>query len=106
MRDRLTSRMVGSVIVLAALNCTACHKPEGEAASARLAPKGAPDLSDVGSRVTPQWIRAYLTSPHGVKPGATMPDIFHASDPAARDGAVEFLIHYLVSLGGPIQPPS
>ena len=91
-------------LLLAELNCTACHKPpEGDAAN-RLAPKGAPDLSDVGSRVTPQWLRAYLTNPHASKPGATMPDIFHASEPAARDGAVDFLVHYLLSLGGPIQP--
>jgi mono/diheme cytochrome c family protein len=91
-------------LLLGELNCTACHKAEGDGAAQRVAPKGAPDLSEVGARVTPQWIRAYLADPHGVKPGATMPDIFHASDPARRDAAVDFLTHYLVSLGGPIQP--
>ena len=100
--DAKLSDALAGELLLGELNCTACHK--GEAASQRLAPKGAPDLSDVGARLTPQWIRAYLTAPHDVKPGATMPDVFHASEPSARDGAIDFLTHYLVSLGGPVAP--
>lgn len=94
-------------LLLAELNCSACHAPAGEprqGATSRVAPKGAPDLSAVGSRVTPRWLRSYLANPHGVKPGATMPDIFHASEPLPRDGAVDFLVHFLTSQGGPIAP--
>ena len=88
-------------VLLGELNCTQCHAaPEAK----KILTKGAPDLSNVGARLTPQYLRKYLTSPHEVKPGATMPNLFHASDPRARDGAVEFLDHYLVSLGGPMQP--
>src|SRR5438045_1794574 len=61
-------------LLLSELNCTACHAP-GDGAASRVASKGAPDLAGIGSRVTPQWLRAYLTDPHGIKPGATMPDI-------------------------------
>src|SRR5579864_1140742 len=88
-------------VLLGELNCTQCHAaPEAK----RILTKGAPDLSRIGASVTPQYLRKYLTHPHETKPGATMPDLFHASEPRSRDGAVEFLVHYLVSLGGPIKP--
>lgn len=92
-------------LLVSELNCTACHAPPGGGA-ARVPPKGAPDLAGVGSRVTPQWLRSYLSDPHAAKPGATMPDVFHASEPEAKRGAVDFLVHYLVSLDGPIKPAS
>ncbi len=88
-------------VLLGELNCLACHTAEKQQ---HVQSKGAPDLSAIGARVTPQWIQAYLLSPHSVKPGATMPDLFHASEPGPKAGAVEFLTHYLVSLGGPIAP--
>ena len=91
-------------LLLAELNCTSCHAPPDNASAARVGPKGAPDLTGIGARVTPQWLRAYLAGPHGVKPGATMPDIFYASEPQARDGAVDVLLHFLVSQGGPMAP--
>lgn len=88
-------------LLLGELNCTACHAAPG---AERVAPKGAPDLSRVGERMTPGAIRAYLNDPHAWKLGTTMPDIFHASEAASKAGAVEFLTHFLVSLGGPIKP--
>lgn len=89
-------------ILLTELNCASCHAAEnaGDAGPA----KGAPDLSQIGKRMTPQAIGQYLTDPHAFKPGTTMPNLFHASEEHARDGAVEFLTQYLVSLGGPIKP--
>ncbi|HXE55722.1 MAG TPA: PA14 domain-containing protein, partial [Tepidisphaeraceae bacterium] len=88
-------------VLLGELNCTQCHQ---EPNAKRILTKGAPDLSDAGARMTPQYLTQYLLNPHAMKPGTTMPDIFHASDPKAKEGAVEFLVHYLVSLGGPIKP--
>lgn len=76
--DAKAGEAAAGELLLSELNCTVCHEPEGEAAVQRVGPKGAPDLSEVGARVTPQWLRAYLASPHGVKPGATMPDVLHA----------------------------
>ena len=34
-----------------------------------------------------------------------MPNIFHASEKQARDGAVEYLTHFLTSLGGGLAAP-
>jgi mono/diheme cytochrome c family protein len=88
-------------VLLGELNCTQCHTaPQAQ----RVFAKGTPDLSNAGARMTPQYLRKYILSPHEVKPGSTMPDLFHASAPAAKQGAVEFLTAYLVSLGGPIKP--
>lgn len=87
-------------LLLGELNCVACHAAETQRVSA----KGAPDLRDVGARMTPTAIRDYLADPHAFKPGSTMPDLFAASEAGAKSGAVDFLTHYLVSLGGPIKP--
>lgn len=89
-------------LLLGELNCLACHKADD---NQRVLTKGAPDLANIGARATPQWLRAYLSDPEKVKPGATMPDVFHASEAQAKDGAVDFLTHYLVTLGnGPVKP--
>jgi hypothetical protein len=62
-------------LLIGELNCTSCHKADD---AKRIEPKGGPDLSTIGARATPQWIRAYVADPHAAKPGATMPDIFHS----------------------------
>ncbi len=89
-------------LLLGELNCVSCH---AAAAGSRISAKGAPDLSAVGARATPQYFRALLSNPHAAKPGTTMPDLFHASAPEPKKGAVEFLVHFLVSQGGPIADP-
>jgi mono/diheme cytochrome c family protein len=86
-------------LLLAELNCVSCH---AAAPNARLAARGAPDLADVGARVTPQYLREFLLNPHAIKPGTTMPDLFHASAEEAKRSAVEYLVHFLVSQGGPM----
>lgn len=88
-------------ILLGELNCTQCHEAPG---AKRIIHRGAPDLSEVGTRVTPQYLKAFLSNPHGVKPGTPMPDLFHASDPKSKAGAIDYLVQFLVSLGGPIKP--
>src|SRR5687767_7205996 len=93
--------VVQGELLMGELNCLACHKAEGQK---RVLTKGAPDLSGIGARATPQWLRGYLSDPHKAKPGATMPDVFHASEAEAKAGAVEFLVHFLVSQGGPVKP--
>ena len=85
-------------ILIGELACSQCH----QAAQKRLWGKEAPDLSAIGSRVTPQYLRRFLASPHEVKPGATMPDLFHSSAPAERERSTEELAHFLASFGGPI----
>lgn len=85
-------------LLLGALNCVSCHDADA-AVAARIQPKQSPLLGDVASRVTPQYLRAWLTDPQAVKPGTTMPDVFHASEAQSRDSAVDYLMHFLLSQG-------
>ena len=89
-------------ILLSELSCTQCHQTDPN--QTRIGNKQAPDLSQVGRRVTPQYIQRFIKSTHATKKGTTMPDIFHSSEAGARDGAVDYLTHFLTSLGGPIAP--
>lgn len=86
--------------LIAELNCIACHVAE-RAVAERLWSRQAPLLGQVGGRLTPEHIRAWLSDPHSVKPGTTMPQLFAGLDPAMLDRVVEPLTHFLVSLGGP-----
>jgi cytochrome c551/c552 len=87
-------------VLVGELGCVACH-PAGSAAD-RVMARQAPVLRDVGARVTPQYLRAFLADPHKVKPGTPMPDLLHALPERDRQATVEALVHYLASLGGPI----
>ena len=86
-------------VLLSELNCAACHSSQR---AQRIDFKGAPDLSNAGARLTPQYIRAFLSAPHEVKPGTTMPDLMHGTDAEAGKIEIENLTHFLVSRGGPI----
>lgn len=81
-------------LLLGELGCTACHASDG------IDRKQPPLLGRVGARVTPQYLRAFLSDPQGVKPGTTMPHLLRGADPATVDA----LVHFLVSLGGPADP--
>jgi mono/diheme cytochrome c family protein len=87
-------------VLLGGLNCIACHSA-GPDVQARLASKPAPLLGEVGARVTPQYLRAWLANPHAEKPGSSMPDLLHGLGQAERNQTVDHLVHYLASLGKP-----
>ncbi|MFN4257982.1 MAG: PA14 domain-containing protein [Gemmataceae bacterium] len=95
---------VNGQVLLGELSCAACHAAEAEAD--RLLSRQAPILDDVGGRVTPQYLRAFLAHPHQVKAGTPMPDLLHALPEPERADVVEELVHYLASLGGPIDQRS
>jgi mono/diheme cytochrome c family protein len=99
-----SANLLKGEILLAELNCLACHSPGNPAIQERFNSKTGPDLSVVGARTTPQYLRKFLEDPHGMKPGATMPDMFHSSDPEARQREVDFLVHFLAAQGGPMKP--
>src|SRR5262249_10453402 len=88
-------------ILLGELGCVACHKTPalGEQLRARQAPR----LAEVGARVTPAYLRAFLTAPHKVKPGTPMPDVLHGLAAEKHAAAVEDLVHFLAGMGGPLQ---
>jgi len=91
-------------LLLGELQCVACHETDPASAD-RIWVRQAPDLSAIGSRVTPQFLTDYLKNPQAHVTGTLMPNIFHASEKQARDGAVEYLTHFLTSLGGGLAAP-
>jgi len=81
------------------LRCGACHDA-GPGVSALEAPR----LDRVGSRARPSWLRAWLRDPHGTRPGTNMPDVLAGLPTRERAGALDELVHFLASLGGPFEP--
>jgi len=76
----------GGHLLLGELNCIACHVPDA-AREAALVRRAAPVLDGIGSRVKAGYLRKFLSDPHSVKPGTTMPDVFAgvtAEEKAAR----------------------
>ncbi len=98
--DRARAEVLPGEILVAEMNCTACHAASPEL-TARLAPRTAPRLARDGVRISPQWIRAFLTDPQKTKPGTLMPDTMHGMSDSEKASAADALTHFLVSL----QPP-
>ena len=106
--DNDSATTTGGYLLFGELNCTACHAAEGWAATGLLT-RQAPILDDVGSRVRPEFVRAFLADPQSTKPGTTMPSLFANTAPTKRAEQVEALVHFLASTGqllevGPITP--
>lgn len=80
--------------MVAELRCAACHAgvEDGSVLS-----KSAPDLTTVGSRVSPDYMRRFLASPSAAHPGTTMPDVLASRSKEDRDRIAEALTHFLVS---------
>lgn len=83
--------------VFGVLGCTGCHEHDG-----RIPERVGPDLSREGSRVQPDWLRAFLAAPtpvrgdgHPARPGARMPDFRLDED------EIEALAPFLVGQGRP-----
>jgi mono/diheme cytochrome c family protein len=89
----LTQAQAGSVL-LAELRCAACH--EGTAPGS-VPEKSAPDLKEVGQRVSADYLRQFLTSPQKAHPGTTMPDMLAGDSEADRSQIAEALTHFLVA---------
>ncbi len=87
----------GGRLLIGELNCVACHKAEG-AAAARIQANPAPSLKDVGHRLNPRWIAAFVKNPHAVKPGTRMPGPPSSVPEKIVNEHVEVLTHYLMSL--------
>jgi mono/diheme cytochrome c family protein len=85
-------------LLLGELNCIACHGG-GEGLRGRVASKQAPALGEAGARLTPQFLKAFLSNPHAEKPGTTMPDVLASLPAREKAEVVDGLVHYLASLG-------
>ncbi len=78
-------------LLIGDLGCVACHKPDAAAAD-HVNLKKAPILTEAGSRLTVDWIRAYVADPQKAKPGTTMPRL----DATAEE--IDAISHFLMSL--------
>ena len=97
----------GGLLLLGELNCVSCHDP-GEKLSTNIHTKTAPNLDGVGSRVRSGFIRNFLSNPHQVKSGSTMPDMFAGMAAPEKLAAIDELTHFLASTGtvgdSPVKP--
>ena len=88
----LSPRQAGELL-LGELRCVACHS--------RQAPfqleKAAPDLADVGSRVSPSFLRRFIASPAAAHAGTTMPDMLAAAAKVTRDEVALAITHFLIA---------
>ena len=82
------------LVLIEELNCVACHMGD---ASLGARSKKAPRLAEVGSRVNPAYLEAFIRAPHGTKPGTTMPDVLKHLGEAERQQAATALTHFLLS---------
>ncbi len=82
----------GGHVLIGELSCVSCHQGDFES-------KGGPVLDKVGERVRHDYLVRFLAKPHSVKPGTTMPDVFHGLSEKERKEKALALTEYLVSLG-------
>lgn len=76
------------------LNCAACHA--GDPALAARSKK-APRLAEVGSRVNPSYLEAFIGDPHWTKPGTTMPDLLGQKSREEKRMGAKAITHFLLS---------
>ena len=89
----LTQPQVGELLI-AELRCAACH---GGIDPKSLLVKTAPDLSEAGARISPDYLRRFLASPSAAQPGTTMPDVLTSQSDSEREKIAEALTHFLVA---------
>lgn len=89
----LTQAEAGSLLI-AELRCAACHAGVERGA---LAAKNAPDLSNVGSRISPEYLRRFIAAPSKAHAGTTMPDLMAGKPEAERRQIAEALTHFLIA---------
>ncbi len=82
-------------ILIEELNCAACHSGDASLAAQS---KKAPRLAEVGSRVNPSYLEAFIRDPHGTKPGTTMPDMLGQLGDEQKKQTSIALSHFLLSL--------
>lgn len=92
------SQIQAGSLLMAEFRCAACHtgipvNPVSE--------KTAPDLREVGARISPDFLRHFLVSPSIVHPGTTMPDLLAAKPESEKQAIAESLTHFLIAQSEP-----
>lgn len=86
------------------LSCVRCHKPTAADRMAKtLVERAGPDLTEIGKRVQPGWLDAWLADPHKLRPDTVMPRMF--ADDEAGKAERYAVVTYLTSLSGPPVEP-
>lgn len=88
----------GGRLLVEELNCTACHQADAALESQRL-PRQSPVLDSVGARVRPEFLLAFITSPHETKPGTPMPAVLAGMPQTEREAAARAIVNFLASTG-------
>lgn len=88
-------------VLLGDLNCASCHAASPTQAR-WITTKVAPRLTDVGTRLYPEWVTRYLAAPHDVHAGVTMPDVLRRLPEGKRSAAAEAITHFLYSTSAPV----
>ena len=81
---------VGGTVLVSEMGCLNCHASEYQTMS-----KQGPQLNLLGNRVRADWVRKFLKDPQKLKPGTSMPNLFHGG--AEDEQNIEALTHYLLS---------
>lgn len=89
----LSPRQKG-VILINEFGCVSCHTSSQN----HFKPRRGPDLSGLGNRVKPEWLKGFLKTPDYVSAGAThldFPAEVHDSEDMSRSQIENALNHYL-----------
>ncbi len=86
--------------LVATMRCMNCH--QGMTGSMPEMKSDAPSLSDIKTRLNPEWIAYWITNPKGLRPTATMPRVFHDA-PASAEPSVDQRAYDIATFlaGGP-----
>ncbi len=103
------------------LSCIRCHRPGSSpeptpqqaqsqqaqlaAMAATLADRPAPKLAELGRRVYPGWLDAWLADPARLRPHTTMPQLF-AADERGRAERYAIIQYFVAQAGQTLQPPA
>ncbi|MCH2100961.1 MAG: c-type cytochrome [Planctomycetes bacterium] len=81
-------------ILIGELGCANCHADLSILSAGH---KIAPDLNDVGARVSPEFLRKFIAQPSVSVPGSTMPHMLDDLPAAEREEAAESIAQFLIS---------
>ena len=88
----LSPEQVGELL-LGELRCVACHSQPGRLTLE----KSAPDMAEVGSRVSPEYLKRFIASPSSVHATTTMPDLLAGETSEKRDEIALAITHFLIA---------
>ena len=89
----LDQRQVGALLI-GELGCGSCHTQLQPLVAQA---KSAPDLNEVGWRVSPEYLRRFIADPAATHPGTTMPQVMSGMASPQREVIAESIAQFLIS---------